>query len=263
MRRCTVFVLCFLACGSENRLNRRKECSTNSDCAVGSVCNLSSSVCEVAHGGDLNAWPAPHDSAELLDRFHRMALAPISGESPGTQHLLFTGNTPGDVTQNVVEAHLQAEVERPATGPTLLLWDLAASGVGGELQIWPLVTRGEPVSAPIQRLTLSLKEPKLLPLQLDAFPNAHASGQVTVQVTALVGVDAERTVALSTTLQDAALSVKFSVVDAHVQLELHLEGTSSGEGGDQWLRPERLQLDLLLRANEIPASWLIPAAGAL
>lgn len=261
MRGCSAFLLFLMACGSENRLNRRQECVTNSDCAVGSVCNLSASVCEVVYGGDLNAWPAPQDTAELLDRFHRMALSPIAGESPGTQHLLFTGNTPGEVTQNVVEAHLQAEVERPATGPTVLLWDLAASGVGGELQIWPLVTRSDPVSAPIQRLTLSLKEPALLPLELDAFPNAHASGQVTVQVTALVGIEADRTVALSTTLQAATLMVKFSVRDGHVHLELHLEGTSTAEGGDQWLRPERLALDLELRANQIPTSWLIPAVA--
>lgn len=243
-----------LGCG-EATLVAHVECTGDAACPVGQVCSPETGQCVVVDGGDLSSWPAPDNSAVLLERFRRMVLAADGGS--GEQQLTFGGGSDTQVSQTIGAASAQAQVLDARTVPQLQLWGVSAVGAGGTLQLWPPAGRSEPVMVPIQTVTVTLQDPLTVPLQLGDYPTASAHGTASCVVTARIGNDAEHTVGLTTTLPDANVEVRFAVVEQTTQMVLRIQATAGEhDGAEAWLGTKAVTLEVTLKGPAVPASWL-------
>lgn len=248
MRSFFLVVVLIAACGNDDRLAPVRQCTSDAECPVGTICTSLGWTCASVQGADVDTWPAPHSSAELLQRMHMM---PLAAET-GIQSIDFGGSTP-PLEQTLDAARVRAEVE---PGHVLFLWDLAARGRGGELQLWPLPTREGPLKVPVQSLTVSFADPVKLDLQVEDLPKAKATAAVDLVLTTLIGADEANTATLTTHVAGAKLSVEFDVVDEHVHSLLLIDYAQPEGETEQWLTPKRIAIRATLVGPQVPSHWL-------
>jgi hypothetical protein len=241
-------------CGSETRLRSVISCADDLSCPIGYVCAEDHSACLEVTSDDVASWTKPTTSDALYERLGGMAL---SNTNPGVTQLISFGGATTMVTQQVSEAAVRARVHDGA----LELWELHVFASGGTMTIWPTdpSTRDLSIEVPIRSVELTLPNGVKAALTEGVYPHAATSMAVPVRVVATIGDETEAEVSITTYLDSAKLDATFDVIDARVQVTLHIEADVPRVGNEGWLRVEHLDITVPLTApNDIPQPWLEP-----